>query len=159
MAWKWLAAKSADMRISPLADRDGPKGRLTSSPRCLASRRTSRPARTPSRATFIERSWALSNDPTGGFGTGRVNGMPIIRDGIQVVGPFTPQGLSLSESRAKIFVCQPKSGRRKSALRREDRPTPGHAGLPPPGDGCGREAADEVLRDRPLGAPAVSTPA
>jgi hypothetical protein len=35
--------------------------------------------------------------------------MPIIRDGIQVVGPFSPQGLSLSESRAKIFVCQPKS--------------------------------------------------
>ena len=37
------------------------------------------------------------------------SGMPIIRDGIQVVGPFSPQGLSLSDSRAKIFVCQPKS--------------------------------------------------
>ncbi len=35
--------------------------------------------------------------------------MPIIRDGLQVVGPFSPQGLSLSESRAKIFVCQPKT--------------------------------------------------
>ncbi len=34
--------------------------------------------------------------------------MPIIRDGVQVVGPFAPKGLSLSESRAKIFVCQPK---------------------------------------------------
>jgi hypothetical protein len=35
--------------------------------------------------------------------------MPIIRDGIQVVGPFSPHGLSLSESRAKIFVCQPQT--------------------------------------------------
>jgi Protein of unknown function (DUF1592)/Protein of unknown function (DUF1588)/Protein of unknown function (DUF1585)/Protein of unknown function (DUF1595) len=33
--------------------------------------------------------------------------MPIIRDGVQVVGPYAPQGLSLSASRAKIFVCQP----------------------------------------------------
>jgi hypothetical protein len=36
-------------------------------------------------ATFIERSWALSNDPTGSFGSGKVSGMPIIRDGLQVV--------------------------------------------------------------------------
>ncbi len=35
--------------------------------------------------------------------------MPIIRDGLLVVGPFSPQGISLSESRAKIFVCQPKN--------------------------------------------------
>jgi hypothetical protein len=33
--------------------------------------------------------------------------MPIIRDGIQVVGPYQPHGLSLSASRAKIFVCEP----------------------------------------------------
>jgi hypothetical protein len=34
--------------------------------------------------------------------------MPIIRDGIEVVGPYSPQGLSLSASRAKIFICEPK---------------------------------------------------
>ena len=92
-----------------LADRDGPQGRLA-----LVAKVSGIPAQIKAgahtvTATFIERSWALSNDPTGGFGTGKVSGMPIIRDGIQVVGPFSPQGLSLSESRAKIFVCQPKS--------------------------------------------------
>jgi Protein of unknown function (DUF1592)/Protein of unknown function (DUF1588)/Protein of unknown function (DUF1585)/Protein of unknown function (DUF1587)/Protein of unknown function (DUF1595)/Cytochrome C oxidase, cbb3-type, subunit III len=88
------------------ADRDGPKGRLQ-----LVAKVSGVPAHVPAGAhsvtvTFVERSWAMSNDPTGG---GRVVGMPIIRDGVQVVGPFQPQGLSLSESRAKIFVCQPKS--------------------------------------------------
>ena len=34
--------------------------------------------------------------------------MPIIRDGIQVVGPYQPRGLSLSTSRAKIFICEPQ---------------------------------------------------
>jgi hypothetical protein len=92
-----------------LADRDGPKGRLA-----LTAKVSGIPAQIKAgahtvTATFIERSWALSNDPSGGFGTGRVSGMPIIRDGIQVVGPFQPEGLSLSESRAKIFVCQPKT--------------------------------------------------
>jgi len=91
------------------ADRDGPKGRVA-----LVAKVSGIPAHITAgahtiTATFVERSWALSNDPTGGFGTGRVNGMPIIRDGIQVVGPFSPQGLSLSESRAKIYVCQPKT--------------------------------------------------
>lgn len=89
-----------------IADRDGPKGRLQ-----LVSKVSGIPAHVPAgehtvTVTFIERSWAMSNDPTG---NGRVLGMPIIRDGVQVVGPFSPQGLSLSESRAKIFVCQPKS--------------------------------------------------
>jgi hypothetical protein len=92
-----------------LADRDGPKGR-----EALVAKVSGIPVHITAgahtvTATFIERSWALSNDPTGSFGTGKVNGMPIIRDGIEVVGPFQPQGLSLSESRAKIFVCQPKS--------------------------------------------------
>jgi mono/diheme cytochrome c family protein len=92
-----------------LADRDGPEGRVA-----LVSKISGVPAQVKAGAhtvtvTFIERSLALSNDATaGGFGRGKVSGMPIIRDGIQVVGPFSPQGLSLSESRAKIFVCQPK---------------------------------------------------
>ncbi|HEU4627936.1 MAG TPA: DUF1592 domain-containing protein [Steroidobacteraceae bacterium] len=92
-----------------IADRDGPKGR-----EALVAKVSGIPAHITAgahtvTATFIERSWALSNEPTGSFGTGKFYGMPIIRDGIQVVGPFSPQGLSLSESRAKIFVCQPKT--------------------------------------------------
>ncbi|HVY81385.1 MAG TPA: DUF1592 domain-containing protein [Steroidobacteraceae bacterium] len=92
-----------------IADRDGPKGRAA-----LVAKVSGIPAHITAgahtvTATFIERSWALSNEPTGSFGTGKFYGMPIIRDGIQVVGPFSPQGLSLSESRAKIFVCQPKT--------------------------------------------------
>ena len=58
-------------------------------------------------ATFIERSRAESNDLTGGGRTFRI-GMPIIRDGIDVKGPYRPDGLSLSASRAKIFICEPK---------------------------------------------------
>ena len=91
------------------ADRDGPPGRAA-----LVGKLSGIPAQIKAGAhtvtvTFIERSWALSNDATaGGFGRGKVSGMPIIRDGVQVVGPFSPSGLSLSESRAKIFVCQPK---------------------------------------------------
>jgi hypothetical protein len=88
-----------------LSDRDGPKGR-----QAIVDKLSGIPAQVTAGAhevivTFIERSWAASNDPTGG---GRL-GMPIIRDGVQVQGPYSPHGLSLSQSRAKIFVCQPKA--------------------------------------------------
>jgi hypothetical protein len=89
-----------------LAERDGPKGRLS-----LIGRLSNIPVQVTEGShtvtvTFIERSsYAESNDPTG---TGKVSGMPIIRDGIQVVGPYQPHGLSLSASRAKIFVCEPQ---------------------------------------------------
>jgi mono/diheme cytochrome c family protein len=56
-------------------------------------------------ATYIERSWAMSNDTAGG---GRISDMPVIKGGMQVVGPFSPQGLSMSDSRSRIFVCQPE---------------------------------------------------
>ncbi len=55
-------------------------------------------------ATYIERSWAMSNDTAGG---GRISDMPVIKGGMQVAGPFSPQGLSMSDSRSRIFVCQP----------------------------------------------------
>jgi hypothetical protein len=89
-----------------VADRDGPQGRVA-----IAAKVSGVAAQVPAgahtvTATFIERSWAMSNDATG---SGKVFGMPIIRDGVQVVGPYSPQGLSLSESRAKIFICQPKT--------------------------------------------------
>lgn len=92
-----------------LADRDGPEGR-----QAIVEMASGISAHVPAGAhevtvTFIERSWAMSNDTTAGGGfTGRI-GMPIIRDGIQVVGPYAPQGLSMSASRAKIFICQPES--------------------------------------------------
>jgi hypothetical protein len=91
-----------------IADRDGPKGRAA-----LTAKVSGMPAQVKAGAhtvtvTFIERSWALSNDPTA-IGTGKVSGMPIIRDGIQIVGPYSPQGLSLSTSRARIFICRPKT--------------------------------------------------
>jgi Protein of unknown function (DUF1592)/Protein of unknown function (DUF1588)/Protein of unknown function (DUF1585)/Protein of unknown function (DUF1595)/Protein of unknown function (DUF1587)/Cytochrome C oxidase, cbb3-type, subunit III len=91
-----------------LADRDGPKGRIA-----LTTKVSGIPAQIKAgahtvTATFIERSWALSNDATA-IGSGKASGMPIIRDGIQVAGPYSPQGLSLSASRAKIFICQPHS--------------------------------------------------
>jgi len=54
--------------------------------------------------TFIERSWGASNNATG---NGRVSGMPRIGLGVEVEGPFNPTGLSLSESRERIFTCQP----------------------------------------------------
>jgi mono/diheme cytochrome c family protein len=87
-----------------LAERDGPKGRTS-----LIARLSNIPVQVTAGAhtvtvTFIDRSWAESNDPTG---AGKVSGMPIIRDGIQVVGPYQPHGLSLSASRAKIFICEP----------------------------------------------------
>jgi hypothetical protein len=91
-----------------VADRDGPKGRET-----LTAKLSGIPAQVKAGAhtvtvTFIERSWALSNEPTA-MGGGKFSGMPIIRDGVQVQGPYSPQGLSLSASRARIFICQPKS--------------------------------------------------
>jgi hypothetical protein len=55
--------------------------------------------------TFIERSWAASNNATG---NGRVTGMPIVGLGVEVEGPFDPKGLSMNESREKIFVCDPR---------------------------------------------------
>ena len=89
-----------------LSERDGPKGR-----EAIVAKLTGIPAPVTAGShdviiTFIERSRAVSNDSTG---NGRVTGMPIIRDGVQLVGPYAPKGLSLSQSRAKIFVCQPAS--------------------------------------------------
>jgi hypothetical protein len=89
-----------------LADRDGPKGRET-----ITAKMSGIPAQIKAgehtvTVTFIERAWSESNDPTGGGRTFGI-GMPIIRDGVEVVGPYSPQGLSLSASRAKIFICEP----------------------------------------------------
>jgi hypothetical protein len=89
-----------------LADRDGPKGRAAITAEVSGIPVDIKAGEHRVTFTFIERSWAESNDPTGAGRTFGI-GMPIIRDGIQVVGPYTPQGLSLSASRAKIFICEP----------------------------------------------------
>ncbi|HUN76983.1 MAG TPA: DUF1592 domain-containing protein [Steroidobacteraceae bacterium] len=90
-----------------LADRDGPKGRAT-----ITAQVSNVPVQIKAGAhrvtvTFIQRSWAESNDPTGAGRTFGI-GMPIIRDGVEIKGPYSPEGLSLSASRAKIFICDPK---------------------------------------------------
>jgi hypothetical protein len=56
-------------------------------------------------ATYIERSWAMSNDTAGG---GRIGDMPVIKGGMEVSGPFNPQGISMHDSRGRIFVCEPR---------------------------------------------------
>lgn len=89
-----------------LADRDGPAGRLKIVAQVSGIPVPIKAGEHRVTVTFIERSWAESNDPTGAGRTFGI-GMPIIRDGVQVMGPFSPKGLSLSASRAKIFICEP----------------------------------------------------
>lgn len=87
-----------------LTDRDGPAGRAEILAKVQSTTQVTA-GRHEVIATYIERSRAESNDPTGG---GLVSGVPIIRNGMEVEGPFAPAGLSMSESRERIFVCQPK---------------------------------------------------
>ncbi len=99
-----------------LADREGPQGRdaLIAKISGIPAQVTAGPHEVV--LTFVERSWAESNDSTGG---GKVSEMPIIRDGVQVEGPYSPQGLSSNVSRAKIFICQPRQ-------KNEERPCAQH---------------------------------
>jgi mono/diheme cytochrome c family protein len=101
-----------------LADRDGPEGR-----KAILAKVASAVQVTAGRhdvvMTYIERSRALSNDATAGGGFiggnfggnvgGRVSDIPIIQTAIEIEGPYSPHGLSRSDSRAKIFVCEPKA--------------------------------------------------
>lgn len=58
--------------------------------------------------TFIERARSLSTSwASGGFGGGGFGSR--FADGVQVVGPFNPTGISLTPSRERIFVCQPQA--------------------------------------------------
>jgi hypothetical protein len=58
--------------------------------------------------TFIERSRAESDWTigSGGFGGARLSRL---LDGIEIVGPENATGISLTPSRAKIFVCTPQT--------------------------------------------------
>ena len=58
-------------------------------------------------------------------------GMPILQTGIEIEGPFEPKGLSMNDTRAKIFVCQPRNdAEQRPCAERTDR-------LPRPGAGAG----------------------
>jgi mono/diheme cytochrome c family protein len=94
-----------------LADRDGPEGRkailsmVSSATQVNAGRREVV-------MTYIERPRSLSNDLTAGsgfFGGARVSDVPIIQTAVEIEGPFSPHGLSMSDSRSRIFVCQPET--------------------------------------------------
>jgi hypothetical protein len=87
-----------------IADRDGPAGK-----KVILSKLSSSVPITAGRhevtITFIERARSLSNDPTG---NGRMY-QPVLQSAILVEGPFSPTGRSMNDSRAKVFVCMPKS--------------------------------------------------
>jgi mono/diheme cytochrome c family protein len=58
---------------------------------------------------FIERSRFESGENVGG-GQGAFGGrMPRLVDGVEIVGPYNPTGVSVTRSRALIFVCDPKT--------------------------------------------------
>lgn len=90
-----------------LADRDGPKGRAAITAEVSNIPVEIKAGEHRVTVTFIQRAWAESNDATGAGRTFGI-GMPIIRDGVEIKGPYSPEGLSLSASRAKIFICEPK---------------------------------------------------
>lgn len=65
--------------------------------------------------TFIERARVETDEliggftPYGGFAfTGSLR-VPRLLDGIEIIGPYNASGVSMTESRAKIFVCQPET--------------------------------------------------
>jgi hypothetical protein len=87
-----------------IADRDGPAGK-----KVIISKLSSTIPVTAGRhdvtVTFIERARSLSND---GTGNGRMY-QPVLQSAILVEGPFAPKGRSMNDSRAKVFVCMPKT--------------------------------------------------
>lgn len=87
-----------------IADRDGPAGKKVIMEK-LASKVNVTAGRHEVTVTFIERARSLSNDSTG---NGRMY-QPVIQSAILLEGPYQPKGRSMNDSRAKVFVCMPKS--------------------------------------------------
>ncbi len=94
-----------------IADRDGPAGKLALLD-MVASSAFVRAGRRDVVMTFIQRSRALSNAATGG---GMVTDVPILQTAIEIEGPHQPRGLSASDSRDRIFVCEPSTVAEESA--------------------------------------------
>src|SRR5262252_2392439 len=114
---------SADQR---LADHKGPKGRDE-----IMSRFTKIPVQVQAGVrdivvAFIDRSHVESDENVGagfngigalGFGAG--NGrMPRLGDGVEILGPYNPTGVSRTPSRALIFVCDPKKAGESACARK-----------------------------------------
>jgi hypothetical protein len=58
---------------------------------------------------FIDRSHVESDENVAGGGFGGGGGrMASLRDGVEVIGPYNPTGVSKTASRSLIFVCDPK---------------------------------------------------
>jgi mono/diheme cytochrome c family protein len=75
---------------------------------------------------FIERSHVETDENVGNPApfaglTGSIaqaNGrLPVLRDGVEIVGPFNPTGVSKTASRGLIFVCDPKPAEEPSCAR------------------------------------------
>jgi len=60
---------------------------------------------------FIDRSHVESDENVagGGFGGGGAARLVRMAEGVEVIGPFHPTGISKTPSRALIFVCDPKT--------------------------------------------------
>jgi Protein of unknown function (DUF1592)/Protein of unknown function (DUF1588)/Protein of unknown function (DUF1587)/Protein of unknown function (DUF1585)/Protein of unknown function (DUF1595)/Planctomycete cytochrome C len=108
-----------------LADRKGPAGRDE-----IMSRFSKIPVRVEAGVrdvvvAFIDRSHVESGENVAagfggigalGFGAGNSR-MPRLADGVEIVGPYNPTGVSRTPSRALIFICDP-------AERKPDRAQP-----------------------------------
>jgi mono/diheme cytochrome c family protein len=109
-----------------LVDRKGPAGRDE-----IMTRFTKIPVQVEAGVrdvvvAFIERSRIESDENfsagfggTGALGFGAGNSrMPRLGDGVEIVGPYNPTGVSRTASRALIFVCDPKTAGESACARR-----------------------------------------
>jgi hypothetical protein len=92
-----------------LADREGADGRQK-----IMDRFTNMPARIKAGmheviVTFIERARSEGDEIVGRSAFGGGLRQARLGNGVQVSGPFNPQGVSQTASRKLIFVCEPKS--------------------------------------------------
>ncbi len=109
-----------------LVDRKGPPGRDE-----IMSRFTKIPVQVEAGVrdvivTFIDRSHVESDENVaagfggnGALGFGAGNGrIPLLRDGVEIVGPYNSTGVSRTASRALIFVCDPKKSGESACARK-----------------------------------------
>ncbi len=109
-----------------LVDRKGPAGRDE-----IMSRFTKIPVQVEAGVrdvivAFIDRSHIESDENVaagfggiGALGFGAGNGrMPRLGDGVEIVGPYNPSGVSRTPSRALIFVCDPQRAGESACARK-----------------------------------------
>src|SRR5262249_48974792 len=109
-----------------LVDRKGPAGRDE-----IMSRFTKIPVHVEAGVrevvvAFVDRSHVESDEnvaagfgAVGALGCGTGNGrMPRLGDGVEILGPYNPTGVSTTPSRALIFVCDPKKAGESACARK-----------------------------------------